>query len=188
MTLDSADLQDLDAVPSLRRNVAPTEVEGRQFHDRYQKAYGARGWDRDRDWQVNRGDHDLEFRRRDAQLADAQLADATEQDAARRERERQDREHTEQRRREAEQRLEAQRAQQQQQQQQAQAQAQAQSQSREVRWAQGQEEIVVERRPVIEEVVIRRRAVDPSSLQGGQSTGAMSGPGADSMLWSGKLP
>ena len=120
VTLDTADLQDLDAVPSLRRNVAPTEVEGRQFHERYQRAYGEKGWGRDRDWQVQRGDHEVEFRRRDAALADAQLADATEQDAARRERERQERERmeAEQRRQEAERRLEAQRAQQAQQQQQ----------------------------------------------------------------------
>src|SRR5690349_19942042 len=70
VTLDSADLSDEEAVPSLRRNVAPSVEEGRHFHDRYQKAYGALGWDRDRDWQVNGGDHDVEFRRRDAELAD----------------------------------------------------------------------------------------------------------------------
>ena len=155
--LDTADLQDLDAVPSLRRNVAPTEAEGRQFHDGYQRAYGERGWGRDRDWQVQRGDHEVEFRRRDAELADA-----TEQDAARRDRERQERERmeAEQRRQDAER---------------AQSSSSQQGAGREVRWAQGQEEIVVERRPVIEEVVIRRRVVDPSALQGGVASSASGG-------------
>ena len=168
VTLDSADLQDASAMPSLRRDAAPTDDEGRQFHDRYQKAYGERGWDANRDFHVSRGDHDLEFRRRDAELAAA-----TEEDAARRERERQDREHAEQRRQEAERRLEAQRAEQQRHQQQGGAQ-------REVRWAQGQEEIVVERRPVIEEVIIRRRVVDPGSLQGGAQAGAAGSAGMGS--------
>lgn len=44
--------------------------------------------------------------------------------------------------------------------------------SRELRWAEGQEEIVVERRPVIEEVVIRRRVLDPDSPEGRQATQA----------------
>lgn len=156
VVLDTADLQDLDAVPSLRRGAAPTDDEGRAFHDRYQRAYGDKGWGRDRDWQVQHGDHDVEFRRRDAQLADA-----TTEDAARRERERQEHERreAEQRRQEAERRLEAQRKQDAER---AQLQGGA---GREVRWAQGQEEVVVERRPVIEEVIIRRRVVDPKSLE-----------------------
>ena len=147
VVIDSADLQDTEAVPSLRRDAAPTEDESRQFHDRYQRAYGERGWGRERDWQVPHGDHDLEFRRRvreedrtaeaglgagatadadvaapDAARRDAQLAEATRADADRR--------------------------------------------SRELRWAKGEDEVVVERRPMIEEVVDRRRIEDPANMPG----------------------
>jgi hypothetical protein len=225
VVLDTADLQDLDAVPSLRRGAAPTDDDAVRFRDGYQRAYGERGFDRDRDIQVSRGDHDLEFRRRyaeqdrttvaglgagaaaaaDATRADVSrrdelLAEQTQRDAARRELERQqaearERVDAEHRRRQQEETLRVQQAAQQQQwaqQQAAQQQAAQQPQfappasgtptpRRELRWAQQQgqpmEEIVVERRPVIEEVIIRRRIVDPASMQGG-AQGMDAGSGA----------
>ena len=191
VVLDTSDLQDAAALPSLRRNAAPTEDEARQFHEGYQRVYGARGFDRDRDVQVSRGDHDVEFRRRYAETdrtaaaglgagaaagADAAgrdavtrhqdevLADQTRRDAARREIERQQGEQRE--------RIEHERQQG--------AQSAQSGAGRELRWAQGQqpEEVVVERRPVIEEVVIRRRVVDPSELQQAQGAQGAQGSGA----------
>lgn len=194
--LDSADLEDASAIPSLQRNVAPSDEEGRHFHDRYQRAYGDRGWDKDRDWQVNRGDHDIEFRRRphdvdrSAAVGLGAAGGAVAGDAATRERQL----HEEERNREAHlreaDRLEAHRREvaardaQLAEQTRRDAERRAEGQdhegepqrltdagaagNRQVRWSQGQardEEVVVERRPVIEEVIIRRRVVDPDTLR-----------------------
>lgn len=147
--LDSADLEDASDIPSLQRNVAPSDEEGRHFHDRYQRAYGDRGWNKDRDWQVDRGDHDIEFRRRPHEVDRSEAmglgaaGGAVAGDAAARER---------QQREEEPRRLTDAGA----------------ADGRQVRWGQGQpqdEEVVVERRPVIEEVIIRRRVVDPDTLR-----------------------
>lgn len=203
VVLDTSDLQDSDTVPSLRRNAAPTDDEAQQFHSGYQRAYGKRGFDRDRDYQVSRGDHDVEFRRRyaeqdrtdDARLAagaaaasEAARREAAERDARRAhqdeilaEQTRRDaaRREIERQQAEARERMDADRIRREEES----RRAESGGAPRQLRWAQGQqqpdEEIVVERRPVIEEVIIRRRVVDPSELRGG-AAGASQGMGAGS--------
>lgn len=207
--IDSADLQNADAVPSLRRDAAPSDDEGREFHERYQKAYGERGWGRDHDWRIERNDHDLEFRRRDqeldrthaagiggglAALGDSTRRDTHDVDAEQRDRmlaeqTRRDAERREAQREQAEEAAERQRRESERLREEAERQRRESAQRaggtagttdadparrRELRWAQGQQdEVVVERRPVIEEVIIRRRVVDPGSVdaQGSRDAG-----------------
>jgi hypothetical protein len=136
--LDSGDLEDAGAVPALQRGAALTDADAQQFSTRYEQAYGDRGWDRDRDFHVNRGQDRLHFRGPTGATADrAEQKRAVERaeleaydENAERDRERQ---------------------------------RQAQSgQQQKMRFPQNQE-IVVERRPVIEEVVVRRRVVEADS-------------------------
>ena len=63
-----------DAIPAFGRRTEPVESESiRQFNERYERAYGADGWDRDRDITIRRANDDLtiarseELRARDVQ-------------------------------------------------------------------------------------------------------------------------
>lgn len=59
--IDSADLQGAEDVPALRRDAAPSEEETRRFGDRYDRVYGERGFERDRDYRVSCPDGELCF-------------------------------------------------------------------------------------------------------------------------------
>ena len=73
--LDTGDLQDED-LPSLATST-PADDEARQFGERYERAYGDRGWAEDRDYVLPHGDEDVHFARRAAR-------EAAEREAARR--------------------------------------------------------------------------------------------------------
>ena len=153
--IDSAELHDVNDVPSLARSEALTDDDARRFGEGYARVYGARGWARDeqRDWRVRRGKDDLHFRRGAADLGAGTAAAAAGDDTAVSER-------------------------------QFTVDRDAQDDSRnaeplparEVRYAAGDQEIVVERRPVvIEEVVVRRRVVNADSPEAANAEA----PGAD---------
>jgi hypothetical protein len=73
--LDTGDLHD-EALPSLA-GTAPADEEAREFGERYERAYGDRGWADDRDYVLPHGDADVHFARRSAR-------EAAEREAARR--------------------------------------------------------------------------------------------------------
>ncbi len=53
-----------DAIPALRRPNEPVESESvRHFNERYEQAYGADGWDRDRDITIRRANEDFHISR-----------------------------------------------------------------------------------------------------------------------------
>ena len=53
-----------DAIPSLLRRGEPIESESvRRFNERYERAYGADGWDRDRDIAIRRANDDFRISR-----------------------------------------------------------------------------------------------------------------------------
>lgn len=53
-----------DAIPSLRRRGEPIETESvRRFNERYERAYGEDGWDRDRDITIRRANDDFRISR-----------------------------------------------------------------------------------------------------------------------------
>ena len=62
--LDTGDLQD-EELPSLASGGA-REEDARQFGERYERAYGDRGWSADRDYVLPHGDDDVHFARRPA--------------------------------------------------------------------------------------------------------------------------
>jgi photosynthetic reaction center H subunit len=61
--IDSSDIE-AGAMPSLTRD-AISDDDARRFNERYGQAYGARGWDRDRDYIVERDGDEVLFTRRD---------------------------------------------------------------------------------------------------------------------------
>ena len=82
-----------DAIPALRRRAEPIESDSvQQFNERYERAYGADGWDRDRDITIRHADDDLRISRstpppavisdRPIDLATNRAADLVERDAA----------------------------------------------------------------------------------------------------------
>jgi hypothetical protein len=73
--LDTGDLQDED-LPSLS-STGTGEEDVKQFGERYERAYGDRGWAEDRDYVLPHGDDDVHFARRSAR-------EAAEREAARR--------------------------------------------------------------------------------------------------------
>jgi hypothetical protein len=73
--LDTGDLQD-EELPSLTAEPAADE-DAREFGDRYERAYGDRGWAEDRDYVLPHGNEDVHFARRTAR-------EAAEREAARR--------------------------------------------------------------------------------------------------------
>jgi sporulation protein YlmC with PRC-barrel domain len=73
--LDTGDLQD-EELPSLAGTGASDE-DARRFGERYERAYGDRGWADDRDYVLPHGGDDVHFARRDAH-------EEAERDAARR--------------------------------------------------------------------------------------------------------
>jgi sporulation protein YlmC with PRC-barrel domain len=73
--LDTGDLQE-EELPSLATTTGSDE-EARQFGERYERAYGDRGWAEDRDYVLPHGDDDVHFARRTAR-------EAAEREAARR--------------------------------------------------------------------------------------------------------
>ena len=82
VVIDSADLRDVADFPSLHRNAPLTDDEARLFSQRYDAAYGDRGWSQERDWRVRRGGDELRFHRRAADLgAGAAAAGASAGDA-----------------------------------------------------------------------------------------------------------
>ena len=55
-----------EAIPALGRRNEPVESESvRQFNERYERAYGVDGWDRDRDITIRRADDDFVIARSD---------------------------------------------------------------------------------------------------------------------------
>ena len=55
-----------EAIPALGRRNEPVESESvRQFNERYERAYGLDGWDRDRDITIRRADDDFVIARSD---------------------------------------------------------------------------------------------------------------------------
>ena len=179
--IDSAELHDMNDVPSLARSEALSDDEARRFGEGYARLYGSRGFSRDeqRDWRVQRGQEDLHFRRSAADLgANASAAAARGDDTAVTERDSvRDRQALD---RQALDRLHGEEA--------GEthvhgthahthahgdrphahaSDATSASQpgaAADIRYAQRDEEIVVERRPVvIEEVVVRRRVVNADS-------------------------
>jgi hypothetical protein len=73
--LDTGDLQD-DELPSLASGAAG-EDDAREFGERYERAYGDRGWSADRDYVLPHGEDEVHFARRSAR-------EAAEREAARR--------------------------------------------------------------------------------------------------------
>jgi sporulation protein YlmC with PRC-barrel domain len=73
--LDTGDLQE-EELPSLA-TTSGSDEEARQFGERYERAYGDRGWAEDRDYVLPHGDDDVHFARRTAR-------EAAEREAARR--------------------------------------------------------------------------------------------------------
>lgn len=66
VVIDSSALDADDLVPSLPRRAAATDAEVQQFDDRYQKAYGDRGHDAEREYRIRRENEELSFRHRAA--------------------------------------------------------------------------------------------------------------------------
>jgi len=166
--LDSAELRDERDVPSLARGGPLTAEEVRAFGEGYGRAYGERGFAADRDYSVRRGEEELRFGRRTDEALDQESERDIQRDADRAaERAAAEREVSLRRVENeevaaAEQRDEA---------------------ERRLRYAAGTsgasgtsgagavEERVVERRPVVvEEVVVRRRTVDPDSPEAREAT------------------
>jgi sporulation protein YlmC with PRC-barrel domain len=55
-----------EAIPALGRRNEPVESESvRQFNERYERAYGPDGWDRDQDITIRRADRDVVITRSD---------------------------------------------------------------------------------------------------------------------------
>lgn len=156
--IDSAELHDMNDVPSLSRNEALSDDEARRFGEGYARIYGDRGWSRDeqRDWRVRRGGEDLHFRRGAADLgAGAAAAAAAGDDTAVTERDSAARRHVAIERERAEEERAAHVA-----------------HEGDLRYAPRDEEVVVERRPVVvEEVVVRRRVVNADSPEALQADG-----------------
>jgi sporulation protein YlmC with PRC-barrel domain len=73
--LDTGDLQD-EELPSLGSTDVPEE-DARAFGERYERAYGDRGWSADRDYVLQHGEGDVHFEQREASAA-------AEREAARR--------------------------------------------------------------------------------------------------------
>jgi sporulation protein YlmC with PRC-barrel domain len=73
--LDTGDLRD-EELPSLG-STGSGEEDARTFGERYEQAYGDRGWAEDRDYVLPHGDDDVHFARRNAR-------EAAEREAARR--------------------------------------------------------------------------------------------------------
>ena len=146
--IDSAELHDMNDVPSLARSEALSDDEARRFGEGYARLYGSRGFARDqqRDWRVQRGQEDLHFRRSAADLgANASAAAARGDDTAVTERD-------PVRDRQALDRLHGEGT------------VAGSPSGSDLRYARPDEEVVVERRPVvIEEVVVRRRVVNADS-------------------------
>jgi hypothetical protein len=59
-----------DAIPALDRRADHVERESvRQFNERYERAYGEDGWDRDRDISIRRANDDIVIARSDERRA-----------------------------------------------------------------------------------------------------------------------
>jgi len=71
VVIDSKALDVEDLVPALPRRGAMTDDDVRVFDERYQKAYGDRGYDPDREYRVRREGDELRFGRRSADLGAA---------------------------------------------------------------------------------------------------------------------
>src|SRR5207342_2897182 len=88
-----------DGIPALHRRAERLEGDSvQQFNERYERAYGADGWDRDRDIQIRRANDDFRIsrsappaveRERPVELAADRVADAADRGDAVRETERQ---------------------------------------------------------------------------------------------------
>ena len=82
VVMDSADLREVSDFPSLSRHEALSDEEARLFSQRYDAAYGDRGWSHNNDWRVRRGADELRFRRRAADLGASAAAGAAASAAA----------------------------------------------------------------------------------------------------------
>ena len=189
VVMDSADLREVSDFPSLSRHEPLTDEEARLFSQRYDAAYGDRGWSRNNDWRVRRGADELRFNRRAADLGasaaegaaagaaaerarevsyDRDVRDDARERAAERDSDREkrisaerDADRTARTREDADVRDidEARRARDAS----AREDADREKERRDLRYA-GADEVVVERRPVVvEEVVVRRRVLDAAA-------------------------
>src|ERR671926_10286 len=61
--LDGAQLGKDDELPTLGR-AALTDDEARHFGERYERAYGGRGWDRDQEYRIRRANEEMRLHRR----------------------------------------------------------------------------------------------------------------------------
>lgn len=183
--IDSAELHDVNDFPSLARNEALSDDDAKRFGEGYTRLYGSRGFARDeqREWHVRRGQEDLHFRRGAADLGASAAAAAAGDDTAVTDRE-MVREREALRDREALAQLhgerDAQAAQQAARAEDARLAQVPPAQPADIRYAQRDEEVVVERRPVvIEEVVVRRRVVNADSPDATGATGDIDSRSAD---------
>jgi hypothetical protein len=70
VVLNTAMFDTDDAIPALGRSTEPVETESvRQFNERYERAYGEHGWDRDRDITIRRANDDIVIARSDERRA-----------------------------------------------------------------------------------------------------------------------
>ena len=77
VVLDATELSsaDIDAVPELPRRGAMSDQDVERFNDQYVRAYGDRGYDADREWELRHGEEDLRFGRRRADTRDVDVVD-----------------------------------------------------------------------------------------------------------------
>jgi hypothetical protein len=131
--IDSIELRDVEQLPTLARTGEVTAEELNVFRDNYAQLYGQRAFHGGRDYDIQRRDQQVRLASgTDVDLDRDGVDDRAEREASLTER--------------AADAVRAERAEQ-----------------RDVRFPRGDEEIVVERRPVVmEEVIVRRRVVDPN--------------------------
>ena len=170
VVLDTSRIATDDDVPALRRQTAPLPDETERFNQRYAQAYGDEGYPAQRDINIRRRNDDVRISRsvppvpmdsstgqservherpvaRAVDRAGDVVERGTDRAADSLDRDRDPRRDDELRGDTAD--------------------------PRRVRYAQQRDEVVIERRPVVmEEVVVRRRVVDPSELEAGGSDAA----------------
>jgi len=145
--IDSIELRDAEQLPTLARTGDVTAEELRLFRDNYAQLYGPRAFHEERDYDIRRREQSVRLSSQDADVSELERADDLERANAVEQAGALDRV----REREIERTRAVERA------------ADLPGAARDVRYPQHADERVVEQRPVVmEEVVVRRRVVDPS--------------------------
>ena len=182
VVLNTSAIETDDDVPALARQPASAPEDRARFNQQYERVYGDEGWQAGRDISIRRANDDIRITRRTppppselsgrpaevphdrpAARAIDRVGDTVERgtdrasDAIDRE-PRRDVDRT------------------------ADRGAAGTAAGRQVRYAQQRDEVVIERRPVVmEEVVVRRRVVDPSELEAGGTDASRPATGHDPM-------